>query len=668
MLTNKSFMRHKAWKFFVTNLYAIVALFSLVVCLFSFFGYTTFSTANNTDSSWQYSLSGLRHAGQTLGSDVFFNYGPLYEKVLSSVHARDTLADYVVGGVLFTMVAGSSILALIRLIKNWSFAQNTRLQLGLAFGSIFLFASLTEIDVLFYICLLITIFAAQKEKSLWLKYAMLGGIYIFSLYKFSLTLPAIVLSPIAFLENKTAKKVLQPILLWLGSLAILVAAYIMLTLSASPTAFGRYMYYGLVNSIFYSEFMSLTIRDHFWEQVVYMAFFGLAVAAFGYLLYQSLVAKRLQNRLMIAANSTAVMAVLYLAFKHAIVRNDNHLLGLTPLLFIGDIFIMYALGALRFSLAKPNAWLVGVLCGVLGVSTAIHAVMFHNLASPSPRQYIQSRAEMLAGFVTANRYDYGSFRRQVATAQTKIDVRAAELKPIQQQLAERYPKRELIFYGNTTLYGEALRKDRDVLYMPFLQNYSAHPPQLFDARYIEMLKRHPQALVFAEETEPSINERIPSHELNNFYQYLIHNYTVVLKNDERKQYVFARTANGSESCRETGTFSFVDNQQVPVPRFSTQGGAYQKLVIKSHPAPGETLFAAVLKKPVYTIKLTTPGGAYMLRRTTPTTLAHGITVTPLYQSILDFDRQAPFELDSFAIGNGFPTTTRFTATSYSCHY
>jgi hypothetical protein len=656
------FARKHTWQLLIVSIFAI--------CLTGLLGFNTVYVNNNTDSSWQYTLSGLRHSPQNLGVDVFFTYGPLFERMVTFVHHNDTLGNYVVSSALFLYIFFLSIFTLWRFLQLYISRSRPRYTLLFVLLALSLFLSVTELEFFFAIYLLITIMTARKERKYVSKLLLLSGVYLLSLYKFNLTFPAVFISYLAFVDGFNLRKLLQSSLSWLGSLGVFVTLFFLVGSTFSFPALIHYFHYGITNSLYYGEFMSLAYPENLNTVILYTIFFLLIGLAYAYRLFIICATKQLPKSQEYIVVGLAFVLIAYFTFKHAVIRSDVHLLGFSPILFPGLLFIYLSVKPADFQLSSQKNRLPYVVLGLFVLGFIGHVVLFHNYAPPDLGQYIKSRTRLLDAATLNNRLNYNLFKQNQVIATHDLAYRQKFVQEIKGQLDAQYPRKNVIFYGNTTVYGDVLSQNRAVSYLPFLQNYSANPPSLFDKLYISYLEQHPNDLVFAEETEPSVDNRIPSHELNDFFQYLLHNYKVVLRDNTRRQYVFQRVSNQHEQCQKISELSFKDDVVTPLsPIPAMEPGNYAKLVLDSEKhSPAVTLASAIIKKPVYTISLITPDGIDMKMRTTPAILEHGVAIKPLYLSLGDHENGTTFNLGSILLNDGAPTRSSYTAQIQTCQY
>lgn len=651
--------------------------------LFSFLGFSTFNVTNSTDSSWQYSLSGLRHDKQSLGLDIYYTYGPLFEVMPTFVHAQDTFKNFFVGNILFlfiVLVNAYVFLKIILFIRQTKKIQKQLLPLSLiTLAGVVL--TLTDLDTAFNLALLATLFAARIEKRYSLKVLMLTAIYVLSYYKFSYFVPAVLITPLVFIESLYWKNLLQSLYRCILPAFVCISLFFILTQSLSVSSLIKYLYYSIVNTAFYGEFMGLSYEENLAIVVLFSALYFFTVGVFAIRMYQLYFQYRNQWKnapLDYVLVGAGFLLIGFFDFKHAIVRNDIHLLSFTPFLFLSLLFIYLTIQLHKQSASRKSSvkFDTRVLTAILTISVGIHIAVLGLLIYKKPLTAVKGYTTILKNISTQtlvnNRFNYKTFTNSREQSKANILVRSNDVKSIQAKL-KKLPdqSKPLLFYGNTNMYGEVLKQDRTVLYSPFLQNYVAYPPTLADDMYIKFLNDHPNGLVFAEENEPSIDKRVPAHELNNFFQYLTHNYTVVASVPEKGQYVFERknTDIKQSSCTVFSQVKVHDNERVKLPDLpSLTDKQYVQFRLNEQSYPAETLVSGLLKNPVYKMTLFTPDNAEMRVRTTRTTLEHGITIKPFNQSLQDYTSQRPFALGTFMIHDGLPTGKLYSGNIELCSF
>lgn len=652
----------------------LAAMVALAFCLFSFTGYVVVDPANNTDSSWAYSLSGLRHGTQVLGRDVFFTYGPLYERMVTNVYHQDSLINFVVSNLLFLFILAVSLYGLYRIIKLYHLNETAQGRILLLLSSLSLLVSLSAIDTLFYIILLITLLAVRREKSYPAKLLLLSGAYSFSFYKFNLAIPTLLLSLLALIELPKGRNVWRGALEWLGSLVMYLVIYFVLAASLTLSGFFNYLHFGFSNSLAYNEFMSLPYSQYPKLVLAYSLLVSGVIIIWLWRCFTILRKRQLAKSFDFVIGGLIFIVVLLFAFKHGVIR--TRLSEFTAFVFPTLIFAYLIIKPQDF-IKKTKIGHFGIItCAIFLFSVGIYLLSYNQLAPRAYKSnlpvatYYGSRIILLKLATIHNRLNYGYFNQEKIQAGKDLAVRAKIVENIKQQLDEKYPGRELLYYGNVTIYGDVLKQSHPVLLMPGVQNYAANPPQLFDPRYIDFLDQHPDALVFAEETEPSIDQRMPTHELNNFLQYLIHNYRVVLQDNVRRQYVFERVSSSRENCRTLSSLAFKDDSEVFMPQLpATDSHSYVKLkLIAMNSSLAAKAATALVKAPTYTLNLTNVENGTMHFRTTPSLLEHGVAISPLYLSLGDYMNGTPFRLLDFSLNDGFPRASTYQAEFELCSY
>lgn len=661
-----------------SSILSIFIAFLLSFYLLSFLKFSSFNPLNSTDSSWQYSLSGLRHSSQQLGDDIYYTYGPLFVSMPTYIHANDSVANFVIGNIFFIY------LLFINTLIFWKFGELTMKKFSASVRSLMIVAAttitltLTDLDTAFNIILLITIFVARNEKRYLLKLLILSAVYLLSFYKFSYLLPAAMLTPLVFIQDFDLKGIARGLVKSFGALLVCISIFFILVKSISILGFIKFIYYSLVNTAYYGEFMGLPYDYEGFLPIVivFIAVFYSTVLMF--LAKSALLIKNnglqkdfVKNYLVLGF---AFLVVAFFDYKHAVVRNDIHLLSFTPFVFLCGAFILasvfYENGITKHYISR--LFIPAIFLSI--VSIFGHVLILALLTKSTMPAAIKSYNKYLYSFLEQstvnNRFNFGTFSEARESSRESIKMREQELSGIKSQLdAHSSANMPLLFYGNTNLYGEIINDKRQVLYSPFLQNYVAYPPSLGDKLYISFLEQHPNSLVFAEENEASIDTRIPAHELSNFFQYLIHNYKIIMLDKEKKHYVFERVSNNKENCRAFAKISFLDNARTPLPPLpQVNEYEYIKLKLDSNHNIYETIASAAIKNPVYTMTLFTPEGATMDVRTTKTTLEHGIAIQPFNQSFRDFITKQPFSLGTFALHDGLPTASNYTANLEMCSF
>lgn len=652
---------------------SIFSILTFLLCFNFYFGFKVVDTANSIDGSWQYTLSSLRHSDQALGIDVFFNYGPLFEHSLAYVHGNDTLRDFISSNLLLTVIFLLCCISIVMFIKHWVPSDKR----GYAYVGVvlsYILLTINQIDTLFFIIALTGLLAIRREPRLWMQLPLLLGLQLFSFYKFSLSLYLIILTPIALFVSFKKSDLLQTFRRWAIFMGMYFLGYMALTGDLS-IGFGKYLYYGLINSLYYNEFMSLPIAQNKWLLLIIICTAVGITALLAAAMCRSFLLKNYPRRWDTIACLLLVLATVLILFKHAAIRNDGHLLALSPVLIL-PLVSFVALTQNKIIIGKHiYGWFaqsIHVIIALIVVWVAALGFHWYAVSYFTHKGPVNSTETQLNQFIPSiahNRFNYAFYDRQVKLAAVAIENRAPEIAIINEQLSRLDKDKKILFYGNTTMFGALLEKHYDVLYVPFLQHYSAHPPSLFDDIYINFLREHPDALIFAEENEPSIDKRIPAHELNNFFQYIHFNYRPIASDPVKRQYTLQRISDKQEVCEPYKTTTGTKPTLTTVPPLPEgQEGHYIKLKIQFPFNPIEKLIASAIKTPFYSIHLHTPGGAVMTMHTTEATLKHGVAINPLYISLHEAIVGDPFELKGITVQGGIQKNASYQAQFELCRF
>lgn len=636
----------------------VLALYGLV--LQYFFTYKIVDVHNNIDGSWQYTLSYLRHTGQTLGVNVFFNYGPLFERVGTYVTAADTLRDFLVTNLFFLLLFILNIFGLYRFIKLY--AKRIGIYwIGLA--TVFLALSAIQIESIFYFTLIFGVLAIRKELRLDYRLLMLIGLELFSLYKFSFTLAFLLSSPLIFLYTSRGKRIVMD---WVGSLFVLFIIYCTVTEHLS-LGFFKYLYYGLINSIFYNEFMSLTFHENKKMTLVYLLVMIIAFFIFMVYAVKLILRKKIKAKFDYLVFAALILLASYLSYKESVVRSDNgHMLTFPSTIFLlSTTTAAIVLNIINIKL-KPIILRLG-LSTLFLLSLISYLIINVHYSGVGLREFGGGEFRGLANSLEDNRLNYSSFISNRNQTARDISKRKVEVESINKQLAALSGPKNIIVFGNTTLLSTLLYKGYNVQQAPFLQNYAAHPPQLFDRIYLDNVYKNPNDLIFVEETEGSVNERMVSYELNNYFQYLIHNYKVIARNDARRQYVLEDVSRNLQSCIPIRSFTSNENALTPLPQLQTSPNNYVQMVVHIDSTSKDKLASILVKTPVYMMNIYSPDGM-MQWRVTKTTLAHGVAISPLYLNFHDAINHIGFDLKAIEISGGISQNQPYSAQLNMCSF
>lgn len=671
----KIFNKLKYDKYLLILLTAIYALF-----LSYFFSLYSPDFNNKIDGSWVYSIGSLRDSNQHIGSDIFFTYGPLSEKIITSVNSNDSVTNYITSVLLFLILVIINTYVFFRFAKLVFLHSNRKIRILFLSTFIAIALTLTSIESFFYITLLFTLFVANREENYYKKILLLVGVILFSLYKFNFTLPVLVLGPIAFISQLSIKNFVLSLIKWLPCIFLYSVFYLLMINTLDISGLVKYLYYGLASSIAYSEFMGLAYE----KNLKVVIFYGLlmVINMFIFMWYLFIIHKNKSKYLddKFIPFSVAYLFVSLLVFKHAVVRSDIHLLSYIPFLYISLSYMLLA-GLLLFprvkilqSHKKFNIFLVSSLLIFYILSIVLTSfVQFKESAGlnkliSGTMSVINFRINIVSNSIRKNQLNYYSFAEMKRNSLTGLNMYDSSIRETKEYLLNNNNK--IIFYGNTTFLAEILDNSVNIQFMPYLQTYAAFPPKLFDDIYIEYINKYPEALIYAEELEPSIDERIPSLELNNYFQYLIHNYRIEHSNSQKNQFILKRYQDKHEVCSSIYTTNSKDNDIVHIPDINPTSNEYIKMKVYDNDIKDkivDTGLSVLIKKPIINIGLINEKGKFV-RRTTKSTLEHGISVNPLYQSIKDYSIGEPYNFDSFVIYDDIMTQNNYKIMFEKCTF
>lgn len=648
--------------------YSIVSVLLFALLTTQFFVFQAVDLSNAIDGSWQYTLSSLRHGMQTLGVNIYYTYGPLFQRITTFPTPKDGFVDFLVSGLLFlALIVGISYI-LIQFIKLGSrYFPKLFPKLVLLFV-LTLFVLSPQVDSFFFLTLLMGLLCINSEDNFKKQLLIIVPLSLFSLYKLSFSISFLLLLPFALIRIPIKFKQIKTALVsYLTSVVIFTLMFSVLSIS-SPMHIIRYLYYGLVNSFSYSEFMGLSIADNKLAVVSFVAIYMLCLTVFiTYSVIKIIRKQKIKHDLFLA--NLVVFGVGYFVLKQAIVRNDySHIVAFLPFLPIFLTLLVYYSVQIFRKKFSDRVLLTALVCSFI-FCISVQFIIIGSLTKPyakTPTQYLRAKVTILSNIATQNPLIYPSFTHKRSITTQRQNIISYRTKGVEAYLKEHYsPSKNVIFYGNYTSLGDTL--SNSVVYTPFLQNYAAFPPKTFDPIYISMAKQNPDDLVIVDETEPSINERIPSHELNDFFQYLKENYKVVYKNTETRQYLLEKVSNNSQSCSVISTIQSKKGTPISIPETVLSKDEYIRMRVSGASNPVEKLISAGLKPPIYSISIITKGGTGT-KRTTVSTIEHGIAVKPLYYSYSDVINQTPVDLDSVAITGGIDRNGPISIVFDLCKY
>ncbi len=648
--------------------YSLISLLLFLIVFVFFFTFQSIDLTNAIDGSWQYTLSSLAHGSQKLGIDIYYTYGPLFQRLTTYPTLKDNIVNFFINGFILTLlIAGTSSVFLNFNKIGKKYLSNNFSKFTLVFCLCLLLFS-SPIDSLYFLLLFMSLVCINLEQKAWKQLLLVAFLSLFSFYKVSFSISLLLLLPFAYIKLPVKVKNIKPALIrYLTSLLVYVSIFSLLTLS-SPVHIIRYLYYGLLNSSAYSEFMSLPFAINKFEVVSFIVvFFGSLFSACIYLLVQKKYRHKINQEIFLF--SFMFFGVSYFALKQAIVRNDSHITAFFPfLLLLLIVSSLFVIKSLRINISSRNVFIL--FCGLSLFMVGLQFYTVNSYPIPykrTPQVHLNDQFRRITLFVTNNPYYYPAFAHQKKIAGTNLGKLSENTQGVRDYLDAHYARsKEVIFYGNFTTLGDTLG-NRPVLYSPFLQNYAAFPPKTFDPIYNSMLDNHPDDLVLVDELEPSINERIPSHELNDFFQNIKHNYKVVYADTDRKLYLLEPISHKAMGCSLISKSTLHKGQPIIIPNTPLEGNEYIRLRIGNASGLPEKLFTTILKSPVYTLSIITPGGAGQ-RRTMPSTVEHGVAVKPMYYSYSDIVLNTPVDITGVAISGGLEKNKAIDITFDLCKY
>jgi hypothetical protein len=626
------------------KLLILICLLLYLTCITFFLTYTVINISNNIDGSWVYTISSLRHSTQSLGVDVFYTYGPLFQRLATYPLPADSVSQYVITVAIYLTVATGMISVLYRFIVLYGLDREIKSLFALLLLSLYTVITIGNIDSVFYLSLIILILTARVEKKLSSILLYISIISLFSMYKVSFLIATLVTIPFILLININKYSIKKVILLISGSYLFYIALYSLISFS-SPINFIKYITIGLVNTSNYTEFMSLSVH----ENMLLVGIFGLA-----YFVSISLTTIFLfiKNEYDIKSKILfyTLFFILFLVFKQSIVRSDGHLITFAA--FIPIIVLLPSFSYNKMLLSKINRSEYYVLLLYFAIAVGVYTLIILKLFGVQQFQSVfRSRIRLTKEVITMNPISYSSF---VATKS-----RLGELTQPREQYVQNTHSflransiDTLIFFGNTTAISSGL-KDINVLYMPFIQNYAAFPPQLFDVEYLKYSQKYPDTPILLDEIEPSINERIPSYELNTFFQFLKNNYQPIFIDKDKKLYILKQKNNYKHViCKDLTEEIYARDEFFSLPSFDANSGEYINMKVSSKNNYLNKIFSTLFKSPLYSIEFMNKNSDIQKNRITLSTLEHGVAVTPFYTRYTDYLNNDSFEINKVRILGG----------------
>jgi hypothetical protein len=643
-------------------------LFLIGVLFTQFFTFKIVDLSNNIDGSWQYSIARIRSTDQDLGNNIHYTYGPLYEKMPSIPLRSDTTSDFLFGSFLFLVILCSFIyifkFASDNLIDNGTIRHSSTLKYLLIS---FLILTTSYIDTLFYIYLFLTLYVLRHNINQHANSFILISLSIFSLLKVSFSISTLLLVPVfgLALAKFSYRKPLDTLIKILSFFVIYFLTFASLT-SSGITKFIEYIQIGFLNSLAYAEFMGLSFRENIKVVLVFVLIYYISILLFIISLSIGFIKKR-GIQLDIISLQLSLFAVCYFLLKQSIVRSDDHVLTFIPvipaLVLSGYTSIR---GILNFNNSKrlDKPMLHAVIFSMVVFLFTVSSIY----SSDATASYADRRFKQLLSVASNNPLNHYSFRSKQIQSAKDESAKGKYAEKLAEYIKLNYKNNEKIyFFGNTTSIIGDLSYEKPITLMPFIQNYAAFPPQIFDQRYVETLDREDSNLVIIEEIEASINDRVAYHELSKLYGYLFSNYRVVYSDTNARLYLFEKISSKAENCNTLGIFNARSNELITIPN-KDEGYEHIKVQIKSSPSYLEKLVGVLLKPANLYLTLRTTDGVEVIKKTTTYTLINGVNIYPSYLSVTDFVKDSPMQLSGFSLGGGMFSNDTYSGEFMNCSH
>ncbi len=652
-----------------------IVLLSVVLITIMFLQFISFQSpdlSNNIDGSWPYTLSTLRSTPQDLGENIHYTYGPYFEKLPTFPSSDDGIFEFLTGIAFATLLlSGISFVTYVFSKHITNDFSETKPATGFLVLLFFIALLPATIDTLFYMLLLFCAIAIRADKGSTGKIWLIISLLPISLYKVSFTIAFLLIILLSLIPTDFKVKSLLSSLY--NYLTVLVASMLFFcVLSQSPpSAFVKYLYYGFANSAAYSEFMGLGYSTNFGIVISFTLLFYLSLSLTILAILYLTVRSKLRYPDEYSVLSLIFFSIVYFAFKQSVTRSDGpHLLTFLP--FIPLILMSVVSTATKIwpikLLSKISITNIVLITGAVSLIINLVAlnVLFDN---NSPKNYIISQVKKLTSGVVNNPLNYRSFLAKQAYTEKQVSNISKKSAGLNTFLEKNYDtEKGVVFFGNTTVLGDTLDTDREVVQLPFLQNYAAFPPQIFDDVYISFIRKHSEKLIYLDETEPSINERITSHELSGFFEYIKANYNIAYSDPRHKQYLLEPKSHNMEICTAILSMRVINGEEFAVPKgdINTKN-SYIKMRVDFEPKP-DVILSLLIKPPLYALDLRSKDGGFLPRRTTVSTLEHGVSVYPFYISYTDVALGTPVDISTLAIRGGVIKGAEMSVNFEECRF
>lgn len=609
----------------------LALLFVYSTLFFSAFKLYPLDTRNNIDGSWSYAIASLRHHDeQSLGNDIFFTYGPLSTKIISTVHHSDQINDYIVSILLITTVY---FLCILLILYSASRLSDSLLMVFIALSALLL-VGVPMIDLLFFVTLLIAVLGFNPKNSIANQLILLSGPILISAYKNNLLIAMLVLALFMIVFQDSLKKGVKFIFAFLALYAALLVA-----LGISVTKVYSFLSISILDALDYNEFMSLaTNKEYTITFFLTLMFFAcIKLVKTHSVTSASLSGWILWKKWLI---DLAEIWILWVVFKEASTRSDGHVIVFIPFMFYIAARVIFML------LPRVSIIHSVVIVGIASFSTFVFMVQnVPELSGIPKRIYAKRTIENVTFKEFFKTYDYQQFikyRQESINSFEGLKKDVSGLRTSLEQSGQYNEDRPIVAYTNTIFYLPAVTDN--YRYAPFLQTYQAFPTSMFDKLFIDYLKNNPETLVFWTNINPSVDGRIPTQDLPDTFQYIRQNYDIVAEDAEKGLYLYAKSpqkSHPSQLCTIKHKESFT-NTPTPISKDTNE------IAVKVH-AGSRFALDILYKKPVYKIYLYDDLGRNKIYRTTPSLLEAGLQIDPFLPTLISAPNEDNFEISKFMV-------------------
>lgn len=635
---------------------------ALVFVFMSVFQYVPINIDNNIDGSWMYTINSLRQDNSVqLGRDVFYTYGPLLKIIPNNVLPQDGLGNYALGLIIVLILTIGSIFVAYRGISLYGL-RKSRYLLPILGALAWVYAiCFAQLDTLFFILLTLyglTMLAESKESWFFAEFSIIS---LFSLYKLSFSIGLFFIVAIIFFVKLVHNfKDWQSTLFRLLSCIVIYSLLFSICAQLAPQHIFRYLTIGFMNSSAYSEFMGLSVQLDLGAVVL---FYGVYVLSFFATLFL-LVAARTKD--MYAYGRILIIYLpIFLILKWVVVRSSEMRLSnffiFIPILMTIPFIVLFSLHNYKVRPKYKNVLTFGIiLLSLFAVTYVIYSS--YDLAKLKGQIKVIMRVNKYA--ILHNPLNFIAYRDAGAKTRIAIENRKVPVDGLNNYLMSQSESRYLL-YGNTTSIAASL--DAAVKPSLFIQNYAAFPNAFFDEQYIAQLDSAIGERVILEEVEPSVNERIPSHELNQTFQKLRTQYVAKYANPTELTFVLERVGTGMLHCEMLAESTIKMSDSISVPQIDLQPSEFINMRLTSQGESIDRIVSQIFKSPLYQIRLYNERGVQE-NRTNLSLLKHGITVRPFYTRYTDVYQGTGFNPDTIVINGGVNKTARIDVTFDKCTY